>query len=177
MNKNNKAFNTKAVPPKGPLCFSTPLRIIALMLRFVIKPFKELSIDELYDMLQLRTKVFVVEQNCVFQDMDDKDRKAVHVLAYNGDDMVAYSRLLPAGVSYTQMSIGRVLTDTDRRKEGFGIRLMETSIEAMYKLYGRQPIRIGAQLYLQKFYEGFGFRQSSDTYLEDGIPHIEMILE
>lgn len=147
------------------------------MLRFVIKPFKELNIDELYDMLQLRTKVFVVEQNCVFQDMDDKDQKGVHVLGYTGNELVAYSRLLPSGVSYPQMSIGRVLTDTDRRKEGFGIKLMEVSIEAMYELYGKHSIRIGAQLYLKNFYEGFGFIQSSDTYLEDGIPHIEMVLE
>ena len=147
------------------------------MLSFVIKPFHELSIEEMYTMLQLRTKVFVVEQNCVFQDMDDKDRKGIHVLGYHGDDLVAYSRLLPAGVSYTEMSIGRVLTETDRRKEGFGVDLMKRSIGALYEHYGKAPIRIGAQLYLKKFYEGFGFIQSSDTYLEDGIPHIEMILE
>ena len=146
------------------------------MLRFVIKPFHELTIEELYTMLQLRTKVFVVEQNCVFQDMDDKDRKGIHVLGYHDNDLVAYSRLLPAGVSYNEMSIGRVLTDTDRRKEGFGIDLMKRSIETMYHVYGKAPIRIGAQLYLKKFYEGLGFLQSSDTYLEDGIPHIEMLL-
>lgn len=128
-------------------------------------------------MLQLRTKVFVVEQNCVFQDMDDKDQKGIHVLAYKADDLVAYSRLLPAGVSYPQMSIGRVLTDTNCRKEGFGIDLMKVSVSTMYERYGRHPIRIGAQEYLKKFYEGFGFVQSSDMYLEDGIPHIEMILE
>lgn len=147
------------------------------MLRFVIRSFKELSTDELYTMLQLRSKVFVVEQNCVFQDMDDKDRKGLHVLAYSGDALVAYSRLLPAGVSYPQMSIGRVLTDTGRRKEGFGIGLMKFSISAMYEHYGKQPIRIGAQQYLRKFYESFGFVLSGDMYLEDGIPHIEMILE
>ena len=108
--------------------------------------------------------------------MDDKDQRGVHVLGYASDALVAYSRLLPAGVSYEEMSIGRVLTDTDRRKEGFGIALMERSVEEMYKLYGRQPIKIGAQLYLKNFYEGFGFVQTSDVYLEDGIPHIEMVL-
>ncbi|MBL7719566.1 MAG: GNAT family N-acetyltransferase [Flavipsychrobacter sp.] len=146
------------------------------MLRFTIKSFRELTIHELYAMLQLRTKVFVVEQNCVFQDMDDKDQEALHVLGYHNGDLVAYSRLLPAGVSYPEMAIGRVLTDTDRRKEGFGISLMKQSIETMYQAWGHQPIRIGAQLYLKKFYESFGFTQSSDTYLEDGIPHIEMLL-
>lgn len=147
------------------------------MLHFVIKPFQDLSIEELYTMLQLRTKVFVVEQNCVFQDMDDKDQKGIHVLAYHEGVLVAYSRLLAPGISYPQMSIGRVLTDTDRRKEGFGIDLMKQSISSMYELYGKQPIRIGAQLYLKKFYEAFGFIQTSDMYLEDDIPHIEMILE
>lgn len=146
------------------------------MLRFIIKPFNELSLQELYTMLQLRTKVFVVEQDCVFQDMDDKDQKGIHVLGYHDDVLVAYSRLLPPGMSYPEMSIGRVLTDTDRRKEGFGIELMRQSINTMYELYGKQPIRIGAQLYLKKFYESFAFAQTSDTYLEDGIPHIEMIL-
>jgi ElaA protein len=146
------------------------------MLRFTIRTFKELSIDELYAMLQLRTKVFVVEQNCVFQDMDDKDQKGIHVLGYADDVLVAYSRLLPANVSYPEMSIGRVLTDTDRRKEGFGVELMKRSIESMYQVYGKHPIKIGAQLYLKKFYESFGFTQTSETYLEDGIPHIEMLL-
>jgi ElaA protein len=145
-------------------------------LSFVIKKFDELTIEEMYTMLQLRTKVFVVEQNCVFQDMDDKDRKGIHVLGYHDNDLVAYSRLLPANVSYEEMSIGRVLTDTGRRKEGFGIDLMRRSIQSMYEIWGKAPIRIGAQLYLKKFYEGFGFIQSSDMYLEDGIPHIEMLL-
>lgn len=146
------------------------------MLLCTIKSFRELTIHELYAMLQLRTKVFVVEQNCVFQDMDDKDQEALHILGYHNGDLVAYSRLLPAGVSYPEMAIGRVLTDTDRRKEGFGISLMKQSIETMYQAWGHQSIRIGAQLYLKKFYESFGFTQTSDTYLEDGIPHIEMLL-
>lgn len=147
------------------------------MLRFVLRGFTELSIKELYTLLQLRTKVFVVEQNCVFQDMDDKDQKGLHLLGYDGEELVAYSRLLPAGISYEEMSIGRVLTDTDRRREGFGQALMKQSVDAMYERYGKAPIRIGAQLYLKKFYESFGFVQSSDMYLEDGIPHIEMRLD
>ena len=141
----------------------------------ICKSFEALTPQELYALLRLRSEVFVVEQNCVFQDMDDKDQKGVHVLGYDGDILVAYSRLLPAGVSYGEMSIGRVLTDTGRRKEGFGIELMKQSIQSMYELYGQRPIKIGAQLYLKKFYEGFGFVQTSDVYLEDGIPHVEMV--
>jgi ElaA protein len=146
------------------------------MLSFIIKPFSELSVQELYELLKLRSKVFVVEQNCVFQDMDDKDQKGLHLLGYAEGELVAYSRLLPPGVSYTEMSIGRVVTDTNRRREGFGVELMKESIKRIAEAYGPGPLRIGAQCYLQRFYEGFGFVVSSEEYLEDGIPHVEMLI-
>lgn len=139
------------------------------------KSFYDLTNHELYAILQLRTKVFVVEQNCVFQDMDGKDQEALHVMGYDNSSLVAYSRLLPAGVSYKEMSIGRVITDPARRRKGLGKELMQHSIDEMYEAFGEQPIHIGAQKHLTAFYEGFGFNIKGEEYLEDGIPHVEML--
>jgi ElaA protein len=140
-----------------------------------IKAFNQLNNYELYEILKLRTKVFVVEQNCVFQDMDDKDQKSLHVMGFEDDILVAYSRLVPSGVSYKEASIGRVVTDPDYRNRGLGRELMQVSIDKLYEEYGTQPIRIGAQCYLTTFYQSFAFNINSDEYLEDGIPHIEML--
>ncbi|XZF13086.1 GNAT family N-acetyltransferase [Chitinophagaceae bacterium MMS25-I14] len=145
-------------------------------MNWILRSFNQLTNDELYALLLLRSKVFVVEQNCIFLDMDNKDQKSYHLLGYDNDILVAYTRLVPAGVSYEEMSIGRVVTDPGFRAKGMGKELMQQSIEAIYRLYGKQPVRIGAQLYLKYFYESFGFVQASDTYIEDGIPHIEMLL-
>jgi ElaA protein len=121
-------------------------------------------------------EVFVVEQNCVYQDADCKDLKCHHLIGTINNTIAAYSRLVPAGVSYNNlMSIGRVITSPAYRKSGAGKALMQKSIEQCYELFGKQPIKIGAQLYLKKFYESFGFEQTSDVYDEDGIPHIEML--
>lgn len=139
------------------------------------KRFDELTSHELYAILQLRSKVFVVEQNCVYQDMDDKDHKALHLMGYEDGTLVAYSRLLPSGVSYTELSIGRVVTDPEFRRKGLGKELMQMSLDKMQEEYGKQPIRIGAQKYLTSFYESFGFNIKGDEYLEDGIPHVEML--
>ncbi|MFN4246269.1 MAG: GNAT family N-acetyltransferase [Flavipsychrobacter sp.] len=146
-----------------------------MQLNWRLKAFGELSNYELYEVLKLRSKVFVVEQNCVFLDMDDKDTKCLHLMGFADSALVAYSRLVPAGVSYKEMSIGRVVTDPYYRAKGLGMELMELSVEKAIESYGTGPIRIGAQLYLKAFYERFGFNINSAEYIEDGIPHIEML--
>lgn len=144
-------------------------------LRWTLKKFEDLTNIELYKVLQLRTAVFVVEQLCVFQDMDDKDQQSWHVCAWNNDELVAYTRLLPPGLAYPEPSIGRVITSTSVRGKSAGKQLMQQSIDAVYQLFGQTAIKIGAQLYLKKFYESFGFKQVSDIYLEDDIEHITML--
>ena len=146
-----------------------------LKLTWLCKPFNELTPHELYAILRLRSEVFVLEQNCVFLDMDNKDQIAYHLMGYYGDDLVAYTRLLDKNTAYKLMSIGRVVTAPKYRGKGMGKELMEESIKRCYELFGKHDIKIGAQLYLQKFYQRLGFIQSSDMYLEDDIEHIEMI--
>jgi ElaA protein len=141
------------------------------------KSFPELSIEELYKILQLRSAVFVVEQNCPYQDMDDKDRKAIHLWSSDNDENVtAYSRLLPAGISYPEPSIGRVATAATIRNTGLGRVLMQKAILYIHDNWNRPAIRISAQLYLDKFYTSLGFESVSEPYLEDDIPHVEMLL-
>lgn len=140
-----------------------------------LKHFNELLPSELYAILRLRNEVFVVEQNCVFQDADNRDQECWHLMGYIDNDLAAYTRLLPAGLMYEEASIGRVVTSPAFRRKGLGKELMEESIHSLYKLFGKQNIRIGAQLYLKRFYEEFQFEQVSEMYLEDGIPHIYMV--
>ncbi len=139
------------------------------------KPFASLSPHELYAIMQLRNEVFVVEQNCVYQDADNKDPYCHHLMIWDGQKLVAYSRLLPKGLAYEQMSIGRVISSPAYRGTGAGKLLITKAMEACHQLFGEGAIRIGAQLYLKKFYESFGFVQTSEIYLEDNIEHIEMI--
>ncbi|ALI99387.1 GNAT family N-acetyltransferase [Rufibacter tibetensis] len=141
----------------------------------ITKSFEELSPKELYDLLQLRSAVFVVEQNCVFLDPDGLDDQCNHLLFYSGATLEAYARLLPAGVSYPELSIGRIITSAAVRGTGVGQQLVQKAIDETYRLFGQGPIKIGAQLYAKKFYERFGFVQSSEVYDEDGIDHIKMI--
>lgn len=145
------------------------------MIQWVCKSFAKLSSFDMYKILHQRNQVFVVEQNCVYQDCDHKDEKCYHLMGWDGDLLVAYSRLLPAGLAFDNMSIGRVLTAEDYRGKNIGRDLIMKSIEQLYNLFGPQPITIGAQLYLKKFYESFGFTQIGDVYLEDNIKHIEML--
>ncbi|MFN0256222.1 GNAT family N-acetyltransferase [Pedobacter ureilyticus] len=145
-------------------------------LTWAYKSFNELSTIELYTILKLRSEVFIVEQHCNYQDVDGKDLKCHHLMAWDGDNLVAYTRIVPPGVSFTEASIGRVLSNSRYRGIGAGITLMEKSIEKVYETHGKRSIRIGAQLYLKKFYESFGFVKDSEEYLEDEIPHIEMVL-
>jgi len=145
------------------------------MINWITKRFEELTVHELYAILRLRSEVFVVEQNCVFQDMDNKDQTSWHLMGWEKDKLVAYTRLIPPGLSYEMASIGRVITLQTARGTGIGKQLMEKSIEEAERLFGKAPIKIGAQLYLREFYQSLGFIQSSDVYDEDGIDHIEMI--
>ncbi len=140
-----------------------------------LKQFAELSPFELYDILRLRSEVFVVEQQCIFLDMDDKDQQAHHLQGRLGDELIVSVRILPPGLAYDEPSIGRVVGSPRHRGLGAGKLLMEEAITATQSLYGLQPIKIGAQQYLKKFYEDLGFVQCSDTYMEDDIPHIKMI--
>ena len=141
------------------------------------KHFRNLTTTELYQILQLRNEVFIVEQNCPFQDLDDKDFKCYHLMGFDTDSqkVMAYTRIVPAGVSYEEASIGRVVTSPLARGSGIGKQLMQKSIELLEELYGGISIKIGAQLYLKKYYESFGFEQVEEVYLEDGIEHILMI--
>jgi ElaA protein len=144
-------------------------------MRWVCKGFPDLTPDELYSILQLRNAVFVVEQNCAFQDADNKDQSAWHCMGWAAGQLVAYGRILPAGVSFAEAAIGRIVTSPAVRGSGVGKELMRESIARLHELYGLVPIRIGAQFYLKEFYESFGFVQSGEVYLEDGIEHIEML--
>jgi ElaA protein len=144
------------------------------MIQFKIKRFNELSINELYNLLQLRSEVFVVEQNCVYQDIDGKDEKAIHVLGYYNDELVAYSRLFNKGDYFEETSIGRVVVKQKYRDKKFGHDLMRVSIEAIQDYFNEKTIVISAQEYLQKFYESHGFVKISEMYLEDDTPHIRM---
>jgi ElaA protein len=139
------------------------------------KPFAELSPYELYAIIRLRNEVFVVEQNCVFQDADNRDQDCHHLMIWDREQLVAYARLLPPGLMYPEMSIGRVISSPAYRGTGSGKLLISKSIDACYELFGQGSIHIGAQLYLDKFYGSFGFVAKGEVYLEDGIKHIEMI--
>jgi ElaA protein len=151
------------------------------MISWSCKKFEDLTPHELYAILQLRNEVFVVEQNCVYQDADNKDQSSRHFMGWMQEKdkpakLVAYTRLVPPGQAYPLPSIGRVVTSPAIRKTGVGKELMRKSIAQVYEFYGNTSIQIGAQLYLKKFYESLGFAQSSNPYFEDGIEHIEMIL-
>ncbi|MDD3004299.1 GNAT family N-acetyltransferase [Flavobacterium sp.] len=144
-------------------------------IEFKIKRFNELSTLELYQLLQLRSEVFVVEQNCVYQDVDGKDEKALHVLGVVEGEILVYARLFDAGNYFKNASIGRVVIAQKVRSKKWGHELMKVAIAGLHHNFGVQPITISAQLYLQKFYEQHGFLQQTEMYLEDGIPHIEML--
>jgi ElaA protein len=144
------------------------------MVNWTIKKFDELTLDELYAILQLRNEVFIVEQNCVYNDTDGKDRSAWHLMAKEDDELVAYTRILPPGVSYSDPAIGRVVTSSSKRRSGLGRELMKRSIESCERLCGKISITLSAQVYLQSFYESLGFIVVGEEYLDDGIPHIKM---
>lgn len=142
------------------------------------KPYADLSLDELYELLQLRSQVFVIEQDCVYLDPDGKDRhpQAVHLLGRAGDGrLAAYLRILPAGLSYPQVSFGRVLTAADFRGQGLGGPMLEAALIEIERRWPGADIQIGAQAHLQAYYGRYGFVPSSEPYVEDGIPHIDLL--
>ncbi|HEU5365280.1 MAG TPA: GNAT family N-acetyltransferase [Hanamia sp.] len=146
------------------------------MITWQCKFFSDLSNLEVYKILQLRNEVFIVEQNCAYQDCDNKDFKAWHLCGWDGENLVAYTRLFDKGVSYSDAaSIGRVITAPFVRGQNLGKELMIRSIEKIQELFGETTIRISAQLYLKRFYESFSFVQKGEVYLEDGIEHISML--
>ncbi len=148
------------------------------MLRFSCLPFDQLTPRELYAIMALRQEVFVVEQNCPYLDADGKDISAWHLMGFgSGNNLIAYTRLLPEGVSYEgYTSIGRVVSSPAVRGAGAGREVMQRSIDMCRHLFGPLPIKIGAQTYLLRFYESLGFHSTGEEYLEDGIPHTKMIL-
>src|ERR1700731_200430 len=146
------------------------------MTTWTCKRFDALTLQELYTILRLRSEVFVVEQNCVFLDMDNKDFFCDHLMGWRENILVGYSRIVPAGISYEETSLGRIVSSPGARGLGIGRALMQQGIETLYRLHGKRDIRIGAQYYLKAFYESFGFVQTGEIYPEDGIDHIEMIL-
>ena len=141
-------------------------------------PFADLNTQQLYDLLALRQEIFVVEQVCPYLDADGKDLKSWHVLGYQDNDLVAYTRILPRGVSYKDaVSIGRVATSQKVRRKGLGKELTKITLDWTEKLFPSQRIRISAQTYLIKFYQAFDFQVLGEEYLEDDIPHIQMVIE
>ncbi len=146
-------------------------------MKFIFKHFNDLSTEELYDILQIRAEIFVVEQNCVYNDIDGLDKDAVHQFLKKYGKIVAYSRLLKAGSRFPDCSIGRVIVKESERGSGFGKRMMEEAKDFILKEWGATKIKISAQKYLQKFYEDLEFEVVTREYLEDGIPHFGMLFK
>lgn len=144
------------------------------MLKIKTKTFKELTTQELYDLLQLRSEVFVVEQNCIYQDLDGKDKNALHVIGTKNDKIVAYTRVFEPGYYFENASIGRVVVSNEERQHKYGYEIMEASIKAIKEYFNKTTVTLSAQSYLKKFYNNLGFKTTGEAYLEDGIPHIEM---
>ncbi|WP_068943883.1 MULTISPECIES: GNAT family N-acetyltransferase [Chryseobacterium] len=147
-----------------------------MKIEFFIKSFEELSTLELYNILKLRSEIFIIEQNCVYQDIDDKDLKCHHLMCLVDGKLAGYTRIVPHGLTYEDASIGRVVIGTAYRGLGLGKQLMEHSIKGCQDILKESKIRISAQLYLLKFYNALGFKEVGTPYDEDGIPHIEMVL-
>jgi ElaA protein len=157
----------------------TLFKLTTYMIHFTCLPFSALSVTELYEALALRQEVFIVEQNCPYLDCDGKDADSWHLFGRDEHGkLLCYTRLLPRGLAYPEYaSIGRVVSATAARGTGAGRVLMSKSIEMCQHLFAGEPLKIGAQSYLLRFYEGFGFVSTGEEYLEDGIPHTKMVLK
>lgn len=140
-----------------------------------IKSFSELTGSEMYEILKSRSEIFVVEQDCVYQDIDDKDKYSYHLFYEDKARVVAYVRAIPCGISYEEASIGRVIVLKEYRGTGISKQLMLEAIKFIEEHYGETKIRISAQKYITKFYENVGFKQITQAYLEDDIPHVGML--
>lgn len=145
-----------------------------LTVNWHIKTFNELTSDELYRILQVRVDIFVVEQNCPYPEVDGKDRNCWHIFAEKNEEILAYTRLLPPGLSYKEAAVGRVLVKKEYRGTGMGRELMTRSVDFLNKTLDEPEIRLQAQEYAENFYGSFGFERISETYLEDDIPHVDM---
>ena len=145
------------------------------MLEITIKTFQELTTKELYDLIQLRVDVFCVEQNCVYQDLDGKDEKAIHIIGKKNNKIIAYTRVFKPGDYFKESSIGRVVVRKDERQHKYGYDIMKASIQAVKEYFNETTIKLSAQTYLRKFYNNLGFKEIGEEYLEDGIPHIAMV--
>jgi len=145
------------------------------MLQITIKTYDELSKQELYDLLQLRAEVFVVEQECAYQDVDGKDKKAWHILGYKDTKLIAYTRVFKPGDYFKEASIGRVVVIQNERQHKYGYDIMEASIVAIKNNFNEKTIKISAQCYLKDFYNNLGFIETGEEYLEDNIPHMAMV--
>jgi ElaA protein len=147
-----------------------------MTINWTCNAFSSLTPESLYAIMQLRNEVFVVEQQCVYQDADDKDAASWHLTGWDENKLVAYARIIPPGISFETTSIGRVVTSPAYRKTGAGRTLMKKAIEFAFAQFKTSSICIGAQVYLLHFYQSLGFTPCSEEFLEDGIPHIEMLL-
>ena len=139
--------------------------------------YQQLSKEKLYQIIRLRLEVFVLEQNCIYQDLDNKDQKAIHLVGEEEGKVIAYTRLFKKGDYFENASIGRVIVKKESRKKDYGKIIMQKSIEELKKEHNEENIEISAQKYLIKFYDDLGFKKSGEEYLEDNIPHIKMVLK
>ncbi|MGL4997367.1 GNAT family N-acetyltransferase [Cetobacterium sp.] len=146
-------------------------------MEIIIKKFDELSTAELYEILKIRSEVFIVEQNCPYNDVDGKDYNCTHIMIKENDVIAAYIRTIPAGISYNSSSFGRVLVRKEFRKSNLGRKIVKAAIDYLFNVKNLDSITIGGQHYLESFYHSFGFKTISDIYLEDNIPHIDMLLK
>src|SRR5690554_5649939 len=137
--------------------------------------FEELNNSKLYDILRLRSEIFVIEQDCVYQDIDGKDQRALHILGFEEGTLVAYARCFGPGIFFEEAGIGRILVRENYRRMGFGHKITKAAIQAVKATYKSDKIKISAQTYLVIFYESHGFKTIGDRYMEDGIPHIAMV--
>lgn len=144
-------------------------------MEIIVKTFQQLTVEDLYDILQLRSEVFVVEQDCVYQDIDGKDDKALHIIGKKKGKIIAYTRCFPPEVYFNEAAIGRVVVLESERKFGYGHDIMKASIKAITEKFNSTSIKLSAQTYLISFYESHGFQKTGNEYLEDGIPHIAMV--
>lgn len=148
-----------------------------LKMQWILKTFNELTLKEFHSILKLRIDIFVVEQNCPYPELDNKDQLAFHLFCKNNNEVIAYTRIFKPGNYYKEAAFGRVVVHQEFRNQDLGKQLIKRTIEETHKLFGKTPIKIGGQVYLKKFYESFGFHQIGDEYIEDGIPHIDMLYE
>ena len=148
-----------------------------LKMTFTFKHFSELSTEELYDILKLGCEIFVVEQDCVYNDLDGLDKSAIHQFLKKDNTIIAYSRLLKPGTRFPDYSIGRVVVKESERGTGLGIKMMEEAKKFILSEWGANKIKVSAQKYLKKFYEDLGFEIVTEEYLEDGIPHFGMLFK